>query len=346
MNSVMKQYSMLGAAVVWATALIAGPAQAQSAAVMDRLAQGAAANGKQITWYESSPEDQISKVLAGFNQQYPDIKVRYVRLVGGNELASRVIQEEQASGKSADVLTGGPDHLWQLNHRGLLKDLGAEKLDLPAKLLPVNYSIPTTASVYVEIWNTRKVKDDEVPATWDELINDKWQGRIGNWVRAAAFAQLAHVWGEEKAEQQLRKFVTLKPYLFKSTFPLAQGVASGEVDIALGFYHSLQPILKAGAPVKYRLLNPTPMHTISSGITKSSVNPDAAMLLALWLTTPEGAKIYEDATARGNPVVEGTQTYEMLKGVQVSEWPFDQNDKLAELNDKFNAILAEGAKVK
>ncbi|MGB6103859.1 MAG: extracellular solute-binding protein [Pusillimonas sp.] len=330
------------AAAILAATLYAGTAMSQSAEVMNRLAKGAVENGAQITWYESSPEDQIGKVLDGFKQAYPDVKVRYVRLVGGNELASRVIQEEQASGKSADVLTGGPDHLWQLYNRGLVKDLSKENLDLPEQLLPAPYAIPTTASVYVQIWNTRKVKKDEVPADWDALISEKWSGRIGSWVRAAAFAQLASTWGEEKAEQKLRELVALKPYLFKSTFPLAQGVASGEVDVAIGFYHSLQPVLKAGAPVDFRLLDPTPMHTISTSISKSSVNPDAAILLAMWLTTPEGAKIYEEATSRGNPLVSSTDTYKMLQAVEVAEWSFEDTEKLAQINEKYNAILADG----
>lgn len=327
-------------------AVFSGGVCAQSAEVMARLAKGAQSNGNQITWYESSPEDQINKVLEGFNKAYPEVKVRYVRLVGGNELASRVIQEEQASGKSADVLTGGPDHLWQLNNRSLLKDLTTENLNLPEKLLPTPYSVPTTASVYVQIWNTQRVKNEDVPETWDQLLDPKWTGKIGSWVRAAAFAQLASTWGEEKAVEELRELVKLKPYLFKSTFPLAQGVASGEVDLAIGFHHSMAPVMKSGAPVDFRLLNPTPMHTISTGITKSSVNPDAAMLLAMWLMTEDGAKLYEQATFRGNPLVPGTDTYKMLQGIEVAEWSANDNEKLAQLNEAYNAILAEGPKAR
>ena len=339
--------SLLRTTVVVAACAYAGVAASQSTDTLSRLAKGAVANGAEITWYESSPEDQINKVLAAFKKSYPQVKVRYVRLVGGNELASRAIQEIQASGKSADILTGGADHLWLLNQRGLLKDLSKENLGLPPKLLPAPYAIPTAASIFVEIWNTRNVKEADVPTSWDALLdNPKWKGKIGSWVRAAAFSQLAAVWGEAKTEAELQKMVALKPYLFKSTFPLAQGVASGEVDLALGFYHSLQPVLKAGAPVAYRLLDPTPMWTISSGVTSSSVNPDAATLLAVWLATPEGAKAYEDATSRGNPRVPGTNAYKMLQGVDSAEWPFDDTQKLAELSEKYNAILAGSGKAK
>lgn len=322
--------------------LYAGAAASQTAATLDRLAKGAVSNGTEITWYESSPENQISKVLAAFKKTYPKVNVRHVRLVGGNALTSRVIQEERATGKSADIVTGGTAQLQQLHKRDLMKDLSKENLNLPKELMPASYVIPTAASVYVEIWNTNTVKDKDVPTTWDSLLtNKRWTGHIGAWVRPTAFSQLASLWGEQKAEKDLRQLIALKPYLFKSTFPLAQGVASGEVDVALGFYHTLQPVMKAGAPVNFRLLDPTPMHTIVSGVIKSSANPDAAMLLAVWLASPEGAKAYEDATSRGNPVVPTTKMYKMLEGVDRAEWPFAQTSKLIELNKKFNAIVTD-----
>ncbi|OZI21966.1 hypothetical protein CAL18_13800 [Bordetella genomosp. 7] len=328
---------MIPAAILAATC---STAAAQSADAMQALA-AKAAQAEPVVWYESSPESQIVEVLKAFNARYPDVKVKYVRMVGGNELASRAIQEVQARGHTADLLTGGPDHLWQLNQRGLLRDLSQDNLGLPSQLLPVNYAVPTTASVYVLLWNSRKVADDQAPRNWDEVINEKWTGRMGSWVRAAAFAQLASAWGEDKAKSSLDNFVKLKPYLFKSTFPLAQGVASGEVDVAVGFYHSAQPVFDAGAPVKYRMLDPTPMHTISSSVSKSARNPSGATLLMLWLATPEGAEVYEKATSRGNPLVSSTKTYQMLQGVKVAEWPFDDVEKLATLNEQYNAILAK-----
>jgi len=300
-----------------------------------------AAQGEPVVWYESSPENQISAVLKVFNARYPDVKIRHVRIVGGNELASRAIQEVQARGYTADLLTGGQDHLWRLDARGLLRDLSKDDLGLSTALLPVHYAVPTAASVYVLLWNTRKIDTAHVPHTWDAVIHGAWRDRIGSWVRAAAFAQLASVWGAEHTRTQLNAFVQLKPYLFKSTFPLAQGVAAGEVDLAIGFYHSAQPVLNAGAPVQYRMLNPTPMHTISSGVSQSARNPSGALLLLQWLTTDEGARAYEAATSRGNPAVASTKTYAMLQGVQRAEWPFDKVPELAELSEQYNAILAK-----
>lgn len=305
----------------------------------DALAAEAAAIGP-VTWYESSPEEQIDQVVEAFNERFPDVRINYVRLVGGNSLASRAVQEMQGVGRTADVLIGGADHLWQLAERDYLERVDWQALGIPEKLTPNDFAVATTASVYVALWNTNKVADAEAPKTWDDILDPKWTGRIGHWVRAASFAQLASAWGEAEAEAKLRRFMALKPFLFASTFPLAQQVGAGEVDLAIGFYHTTQPPIAAGAPIKVAALDPTPMHTIYTGIGKNPANLPGAKLFVAWLVSPEGAVAYEKATARGNPLLEDTQTYKLLEGRDIVEWPPEQSDTLARVNERFNEILA------
>ena len=83
----MKPFSRLAVALAISAAAV--PVFAQS------LAQLAAAAEKKppVVWYESSPADQGDKVIAAFAQKYPNVKVRQTRLVGGNELAVRTVQD-------------------------------------------------------------------------------------------------------------------------------------------------------------------------------------------------------------------------------------------------------------
>lgn len=305
----------------------------------DALAAEAAAIGP-ITWYESSPEEQIDQVIEVFNERFPDVQVDYYRLVGGNTLASRAVQEMQGVGRTGDVLTGGADHIWQLAGRDYLERVDWSELGIPEILTPNDFAVATTASVYVVLWNTSKVSDEEAPKTWDEVVDPKWTGRIGHWVRAASFAQLASSWGEEKAEEKLKEFIELKPFLFASTFPLAQQVGAGEVDVAIGFYHTAQPPIAAGAPLKAVALDPTPMHTIYTAIGKNAANLPGAKLLLAWLASPEGAIAYENATSRGNPLLEGTQTYALLQGKDIVEWAPEDSEILGQVNERFNELLA------
>lgn len=312
-----------------------GPSQAQSLADLARAAEQKPA----VTWYESSPSEQADKVIEAFGKRYPNIKLRHTRLVGGNELAVRTVQEVQARGYTADVLTGGADHMWQLKNREILDSVDWGQLGIPAQYSPNPFMTATTASVYVILWNSRKVKDEEAPATWEQVLDPKWSNRMGSWVRAAAFAQLAATQGEQEAQRKLERFVQLKPMLFKSTFPLAQAVASGEIDVGVGFYHSALPPINAGAPMKMRALDVVPMHIIYSGVTKAARNPEGGRVFLAWLASEEGALAYENATGRGNPMMPKTKTSQLIAGKAISEWPPEKSGELGTLNERYNKML-------
>jgi len=316
-----------------------GQVAAQSLTELAKTAEGK----PPVTWYESSPSEQIDKVLSAFNKKYPGVKVRHTRLIGGNELAVRGVQEMQARGYTGDVLTGGADHTWQLKERGYLESVNWAALGVPKALTPSPYIMATAASVYVVLWNTNKVSDAEAPKTWEEVLSPKWTNRMGSWVRAAAFSQLAATQGPDTALKQLQRYVALKPMLFKSTFPLAQAVGSGEVDLGIGFYHSTLPPMKAGAPIKMRALDVVPMHIIYSAISKNARNPEGARVLLAWLGSEAGALAYEDATGRGNPLLEKTKTAQFIIGKKLSEWPPEKSDELGALSEHYNKVLEAGA---
>lgn len=311
-----------------------------SAAAQSLVELAAAAEKKPpVSWYESSPADQGDKVIAAFAKKHPGVKVRQTRLVGGNELAVRTVQEMQARGYTGDVLTGGADHLFQIKGRGYLESVNWAALNVPKALNPNPFMMATAASVYVVAWNSKKLSDAEAPSTWEQVLDPKWTNRMGSWVRAAAFAQLAATQGPDTARKQLERFIALKPMLFKSTFPLAQAVGSGEIDLGIGFYHSTLPPMNAGAPIKMRALDVVPMHIIYSGISKNARNPEGARVFLSWLASEEGALAYEDATGRGNPMMSKTKTAQFIKGKKLSEWPPEKSEELGALNEHYNKLL-------
>lgn len=310
---------------------------AQAATIAEMAAN--AARNPTVTWYESSPAEQGDKVIAAFNAKYPQVKVKQIRLIGGNDVAVRVVQEMQARGYSADVVTSGADHLWRLKERGYVVPVNGGAVTIAKAYLPDPTMMVTAASVYVLAWNTNKLKESEVPTTWQQVLDPRWTNRIGSWVRAAAFAQLAATQGVDTERKELQRFVKLKPMLFKSTFPLAQAVGSGEIDLGIGFYHSTLPPIAAGAPVKMHALDMVPMHTIYSGLTKGAKNPDGARLFLAWLASEDGALAYEQATGRGNPMMPKTKTAQFIKGKKLSEWPPEKSGELGALNDLFNEML-------
>jgi len=315
---------------------------AQNSALLD-LARAAENEGEAL-WYDSSPEDQTAKILTAFNAAYPKVKVKHIRLVGGVDIAARMVQEARAAGQSADVATLAVDQVWALNNRGLLSGADWQKYGVPKELVPQPFAVLTTASVYVAIYNTQLVKPAEAPKQWEDLLHPRWKGRIGTWSSAQALTQLVPAWGSDKTSEYVDKFAAQNPVLYKSNFPLAQAVAAGELPVALGIYHAAQPAISKGAPIKVVMLNPTTKSTVYSVVAKHAPNPNTARLFVVWLTSPEGAKAYEDATARGNPVLASTRTSAMLKGLQQSEFPIHETQEGAKWLTRFSEAVKKGGK--
>jgi iron(III) transport system substrate-binding protein len=162
-------------------------------------------------------------------------------------------------------------------------------------------------------------------------------------VRAEGEGALAAVWGEDKVADYIKKLNANHPILEKSTFPLAQQVAAGELLVGLGIYHTAQPPLKRGAPIKVVIPDPVAVDMLYDIVPAQAKNPSGGALVALWLATPEGARAYEDATDRGNPLLEGTKTEALLRGRTIAQHAPEQAKHEAEIVERFNKLLESGA---
>src|SRR5690606_21219870 len=111
------------------------------------------------------------------------------------------------------------------------------------------------------------------------------------------------------------------PVMFESTFPLAQAVAAGELPVGIGYVHSSKATIDAGAPLKAFVPDPAPVSLLYSFIPADAANPNTALLFIHWLATEEGALAYEEANSRGNPLLPGTLTQELITGRDVTDFP-------------------------
>jgi iron(III) transport system substrate-binding protein len=187
------------------------------------------------------------------------------------------------------------------------------------------------------------VKEADAPKNWDDLLNPRWNGKLGLWVRAEGQGALSAVWGVDKTADYIKKLNANHPVLEKSTFTLAQQIAAGELLAGLGIYHTTRPALDKGAPIKVVIGDPAPVDMLYNIVPAKSQNPKGGELLALWFATPEGARAYEDATARGNPLIEGTKTEALLRGRTLAEYPPEKSAIEAATVERFNKLLESGA---
>lgn len=328
-----------GGAALLGTSRLASAAVTQAA--LDRLAAPAARAGS-IIWYESSPRDQIDRVVAAFARRFPNTRLEHVRDTGGNAMAGRVIQEVQGNARTCDIGTNSASVIWPLVGRNLVERVDWAASGADTKLAPTPFTLLTTASTYVILSNSRMVSDADAPKNWDDLADPRWRDKLGTWIRAEGLVSLAANWGEDRVARYIERLNAQKPFLFKSTFPLAQQLAAGEVAVALGIHHTAQPPIRRGAPIRVTVPDPAAISSLFSFVPSAARNKEGGQLLALWLATPEGARVYEEATGRGNYLIEGTDTSRLLANRTIAEFTPDRTETMLPILTRFNRMLAEG----
>jgi iron(III) transport system substrate-binding protein len=334
---------MLAVAAAGAGAL-AAPA---SAAGTTRKAVIAAAKKESgLVWYDHYDRKASEALLAAFQRAYPFVKtVSYVDVPSAQKTA-RIIQESMAGGPTTDALLHGAAVTQSMYKRGLL--LNADWKALGVKPSPVTTPTPymalATTTFDVVLYNTDMVKGADVPRSWSDAFDPKWQGHIGCWMRAAPFINFLPTLGETKTRDLVRRLAALKPRLFNGLFPLAQAVGSGAIALAMTSYDTAVRVAEKGAPVAMIELDPTPVSLICGAVAKYGRNPNTARLFVAWLATPEGAIAFEKLTRRGNYFVAGTETAKLLKDRKLSYFTAEQSiaqaQKLNALEHEFSRELA------
>jgi len=304
---------------------------------LNKLQQLAEDEGE-IVWYESSPDNQFAEIASAFHKRYPKIKLSHVRLRGA-DTGTRIIAESQADAPTADVATTGLDILMAVDERGLLMRPDWKEVGIPPKLIATPYGLISMASIYCLSYNTKLVSEQAVPKNWEDVLLPEWKSKVGIWQKPAGMALLTPVWKEEKVLAFARKLAEQKPVVFRSTFPLNDAVAAGEIVIGMTIYHTAMAAVKKGAPLKLVFCDPTPYEPLCSSIPTKAKHPNAAKLFMRWLLSLEGAEAYEKATNRGNPWIEGTEASKLLHGKNLSTFSPEQSQEFTDISKKIEKIL-------
>jgi iron(III) transport system substrate-binding protein len=327
------------ASIFVAFAVGAVSAERSAAETLDQVKAAAAKEGK-VVWYDSLPRAQGEAILHEFQKAYPFIKDAEYLEVPGAAKTAKVMQESRAGGPTADVILDGAASGMRNVSLGFVLpvDWKALGVAMSKERTPNKYLIAITAPLFGMLYNTNKVKESEAPKTYADLLDKKWQGRVGTWARAIGFVIIAADWGEDKTTDYVKKFAALKPRLYRSTYAAAQSVGAGETDIIFAIYHTSLPTIEKGAPVKWRFLEPVPVGPLYGVLLKYGEHHNAGKLLLAWLGSKDGAIAYENVAKRGNPFIPETKTAQMLKGKKLAM--FDPETEVAKAK-WYNALEAK-----
>jgi iron(III) transport system substrate-binding protein len=253
----------------------------------EKLISGAKKEGT-VTVYTSANVDDMAVVTAAFEKKY-GVKVRVWR--GSSEnVVQRGVTEARGGRYDADVFETGGAAMESLHREKLLQEVKSpSQADLdPAARTAHGEWTGTRYNIFVAAYNTKLIKKDELPKSYDDLLDPKWKGKLGieaddsDWF-GAVIDQL----GEQRGLKLFRDVTATNGIsVRKGHTLLANLIISGEVPLALTTYAYRAVQLKnSGAPVDWFAIPPTIARFEGAGVARRAPHPNAAILFYDFMLT-------------------------------------------------------------
>ncbi len=296
--------SVLAATALFASLLAAAPALAQSKSAADiallqgpgrqqTLLDGAKKEGG-LTVYAAMPQGMLRALGDAFTKKY-GLKVTTWRASSEN-VVQRMVAEARAGRLAADFVQNNEPGMAALRREHLMQAVNSP---LQAELMPE--AVPAHKEwaglyvlVFVQQYNTARVRKDELPKAYPDLLDPKWKGRLGiESDDEAWFAYVLRELGQEKGTRLFEDVVRANGVSVRKGHTLLSNlVASGEVPLSLTSY-SYAPVQqkREGAPVDWFVIPPAIAQFTSMGVVAKAPHPHAAVLFYDFLASAEGQKL-------------------------------------------------------
>ena len=245
---------------------------------LQRMIDGARREGE-LTVYAVATD--INLVTDAFTKKY-GIKVKVWRSTSELVLR-RVLTERRARRFDVDIMENNPAEMEAARREKILQQVNSphhEEL-LPQSVPAHREWVGDSIAVFVQAYNTDKVKKEDLPKTYQDLLDPKWKGRLGiDSGDHAWFAVLLQELGREKGMKLFKDIADSNGISVRTGHSLlTQMVAAGEVHLGLTIYNHRPVQLKNnGAPIEWFAMPPLIAQLRTMGLIRNSPHPYAAML--------------------------------------------------------------------
>lgn len=250
----------------------------------------AAADEGTVVVYASTPEVLAERLIAAFNETYPDITVEFSFFTNA-ELASRVEQERTAGSPTADIV-GMADFAYFSTAEAagqLAPPTGPSVDDWPADFRPTDSAVVVYAQPLVISWNTERV---ETPITsYQDALAPELQGAIASTdIASGSIVAAFYDWLRDNEGPEFWELLAAQEPTFGSgAQAVTQSIAAGEESVGLFSSVSVVKGLQAsGAPIEYVVPSPSFGVGTVGAILESAPHPNAAQVLMNWLMSEDG----------------------------------------------------------
>ncbi|MCG7405995.1 ABC transporter substrate-binding protein [Paenibacillus sp. ACRRX] len=271
-----------------------------------------------LSFYTSQPEADVTKLIAAFNQKYPDVTVESFR--SGTEEVTAKIQAEQQAGKvQADVLLLADAVTFEgLKKQDLLLTYKSPELSkIPDNLVDKDGMYAgTKVMATVLAVNTQKVKT--IPTSWQALTapESKDAAIMPNPLYSGAAAYNVGVLSRTDGFgwDYFKGLKSNSTTVVKGNGAVLNAVSSGEKSYGMVVDFLVAREKAKGSPVE--LVYPTegvPVITEPIGILKNTTNGTAAKAFVDFVLSEDGQKV--SAEIGYTPIRDGVAAPAGLKGL-------------------------------
>ena len=244
--------------------------------------------------YTSMTVEQAQKLNDAFKGKYPFLQISMFRAVG-ERLLTKITTEAQAGKFDFDVVQSAETQAYFLKKRNLLaKYLSPEAINLQKGFVDGEafwsavYMMPNVIG-----YNTRMVQRSDVPKSDDDLLQPRWQGKIGmDQTKPEWFAWKVKRLGEDKGLAYMRRLAQQEFKLYSGQTILTSLLAAGEFPLVLNTYiHNIEDAKRKGAPVEWLAHEPVFTKFQPIAVGAKAPHPNAAKLFVDFMLSEEGQKI-------------------------------------------------------
>ena len=311
------------------TALGAGvgqrPVHADTAALLE-----AARREGTLTWYIAQVDAEQAEALGRmFTRQYPGISVAVIRTTG--QIAyQRLLLDLKNSAPQCDVFsTTDISHMPALKARNALAhytpDNAAGLLPAFRRLSDDGWYYVNSATNHFLIYNTDKVRAEDAPRSWPDLLDPRWKRQIA--LPHPAFSGCGGVWalGLRKVYgwAYFEKLAKNEPRIGRSFGDPVTLLAAGECRVAPGPANASYPAVEKGNPIG--IIYPSDGSSVCaapSAVPAAAPHPNAARLFMDWLLSETTSQLALDRGSEplraGLAVTPGRKTVEQLPVIELS----------------------------
>jgi iron(III) transport system substrate-binding protein len=258
------------------------------------LIDGAKKEGK-LVFYTSVETEFARSLSAAFEAKYPFIKTDIFRSTH-EKILSRMNVERKTGTYTADTVSVGEFETYHMQKMGFITPYQSPfAAAYPEGFKePAGYWTDLYDNLIVTAYNAKRVKRDELPKRYEDLLHPRWKGRMAldqnedRW-----FANMLYLMGEQRGMEFMQALAKQEIAIRSGRSLATQLLGAGEYDLQIvAYWYRPHLMKKQGAPVDWIAFEPAIVATHPISVVDRAPHLNAAKLFIDFAISDEGQRIF------------------------------------------------------